>query len=100
MPPHETRHGRRRFLTLTGAVVAGCICVLDLLRRLGGSGGDVSAVAQSVATVFSSLPIIAMEHIPNRTRNDWTLKNGPSLREVVTWPGGRRRQAPATPMAL
>ena len=88
--------------TVSTVVYAGlCLGVLDLLRRLGGSGGDVSSgAARSVQNMFSSFPINAVEHIPNRTRNDWTLKNGPSLREVVNWPGGRRRPAPATPMAL
>jgi len=101
VPPHETRHSRRRFLLLAGAVVAGFVGVLELFRRLGGSGSDVTgAAAQSVATVFSSFPINAVEHIPNRTRNDWTLKNDPSLREVVNRPCCRRRPGQATPMAL
>jgi hypothetical protein len=100
-PPHETRHSRRRFLLLAGAVVAGFVGVLELFRRLAGSGSDVTgAAAQSVENMFSSFPINAVEHIPNRTWNDWTLKNDPSLREVVNRPCCRRRPGQATPMAL
>jgi DMSO/TMAO reductase YedYZ molybdopterin-dependent catalytic subunit len=75
VPPHETRHSRRRFLLIVGAVVAGLIGALEALRHLGGSGVDVTGgAAQSVQNMFSSFPINAVEHIPTRTWSDWTLK--------------------------
>ena len=99
-PLHETRHSRQRFLLLAGAVVAGFVGVLELFRRLGGSGGGVTAAAaQSVENMFSSFPINAVQHVPNRAWNDWA-KNDPSRREVVNRPCCRRRPGRATPMAL
>jgi len=88
--------------TVSTVVYAGlCLGVLELFRRLGGSGGGVTAAAaQSAENVFSPFPINAVEHIPNRTWNDWTLTDGPSPREVFNWPGCRRRPGHATPMAL
>jgi DMSO/TMAO reductase YedYZ molybdopterin-dependent catalytic subunit len=72
--PHETRHSRRRFLLIAGALVAGFVGVLELFR-LGGSGGGVTgAAAQSVENMFRSFPINAVERIPTKTWNDWTLK--------------------------
>ena len=74
-PPYETRHSRRRFLILAGALVAGAVGVLELFRRLGASGGDVTGgAAQSVENMFSTFPVNAVEHIPNKTWNDWALK--------------------------
>jgi len=73
-PPHETRHSRRRFLLIGGAVVAGVAGIVELFR-LKGSGVDVTGgAAQSVQNMFSSFPINAVEHIPTRTWSDWTLK--------------------------
>jgi DMSO/TMAO reductase YedYZ molybdopterin-dependent catalytic subunit len=73
--PHETRHSRRRFLLITGAVVAGFVGVLALFRSLWGSGADVSGgAAQSVENLFSSFPVNSVEHVPTKTWNDWTLK--------------------------
>src|SRR5665647_2543627 len=75
VPPHETRHSRRRFILIVGAVVAGLIGALEVLRHLGGSGVDVTGgAAQSVQNMLSSFPINAVEHIPTRTWSDWTLK--------------------------
>jgi DMSO/TMAO reductase YedYZ molybdopterin-dependent catalytic subunit len=74
-PPHETRHSRRRFLLIGGAVVAGFVGVLAFFRSLGGSGGDVTGGAsQSVQNLFSSFPINAVERVPDKTWSDWTLK--------------------------
>lgn len=90
-PPHETRHSRRRFLLIAGAVVAGFVGVFAAFRRLGGSAGDVTGGAsQSVANMFSSFPINAVEHIPNKTWNDWTLKvdglvDKPLTLDAATW---------------
>jgi DMSO/TMAO reductase YedYZ molybdopterin-dependent catalytic subunit len=75
VPPHETRHSRRRFLVIVGAAVAGLIGVLELLRRAGGSGGGVTGgAAQSVENLFSSFPVNAVENIPSKTWTEWTLK--------------------------
>ena len=74
-PPHETRHSRRRFLVLGGALVAGFVGLFALVRGLWGSDGDVTGgAAQSVENVFSSFPINSVERVPTRTWNDWTLK--------------------------
>jgi len=90
-PPHETRHSRRRFLLLAGVLVAGAVGVLELFRRLGASGGDVTGgAAQSVKNMFSSFPINAVERIPNKTWNDWTLRvdglvDKPLTLDVAAW---------------
>ena len=73
-PPHETRHSRRRFLLIGGAVVAGVAGIVELFR-LKGSGADVTGgAAQPVQNLFSSFPINAVEPIPNKKLNDWTVK--------------------------
>jgi DMSO/TMAO reductase YedYZ molybdopterin-dependent catalytic subunit len=73
-PAHETRHSRRRFLLISGAVVAGVAGILGLFR-LKGSGADVTGgAAQSVQNLFSSFPINAIERVPDKTWADWTLK--------------------------
>ncbi|HEY5387250.1 MAG TPA: molybdopterin-dependent oxidoreductase [Thermoleophilia bacterium] len=72
--PHETRHSRRRFLLISGAVVAGVAGIVELFR-LKGSGADVTGgAAQSVQNLFSSFPINAVERIPTQTWSDWTVK--------------------------
>jgi DMSO/TMAO reductase YedYZ molybdopterin-dependent catalytic subunit len=74
VPPHETRHSRRRFLLITGAVIAGLIGALEALRRMAGPGGGVTGgAAQSVKNLFSSFPVNAVEAIPNKTWSDWSL---------------------------
>ena len=73
-PLHETRHSRRRFLLISGAVVAGVAGIVELFR-LKGSGADVTGgAAQSVQNLFSSFPINAVERIPTQTWSDWTVK--------------------------
>ncbi len=73
-PPHETRHSRRRFLLIAGAVVAGLAGIVELFR-LRGSGADVTGgAAQPVQNLFSSFPINSVEQVPAKTWDDWTLK--------------------------
>jgi DMSO/TMAO reductase YedYZ molybdopterin-dependent catalytic subunit len=71
---YETRHTRRRFLLVGGAFLAGIVGVLELLRRAVGSGGVTGGAARSVDNLFSSFPINAVEAIPNKTWEQWTLK--------------------------
>jgi len=74
VPPHETRHSRRRFLVIVGAVIAGLMGALEVLRRMAGPGGGVTGgAAQSVKNLFSSFPVNAVEAIPNKTWSDWSL---------------------------
>jgi len=74
-PLHETRHSRRRFLLITGAVAAGFVGVLALFRSLWGSGVDVTGGAsQSVENLFSSFPVNAVERVPAKTWSEWSLK--------------------------
>jgi len=74
-PPHETRHSRRRFLLIGGAVVAGFVGVLALFRGLWGSGADVTdGASQSVENLFSSFPVNSVEHVPTKTWSEWSLK--------------------------
>ncbi len=90
-PLHETRHSRRRFLLIGGALVAGFVGVLALFRRLGASGGDVTGgAAQSVENMFSSFPVNSVEHVPDKTWSDWTLKvdglvDKPLVLGAVAW---------------
>ena len=74
-PPHETRHSRRRFLLISGAVVAGFVGVLALFRSLWGSGAEVTdGASQSVENLFSSFPVNSVERVPTKTWSEWTLK--------------------------
>ena len=74
-PPHETRHSRRRFLLIGGAVVAGFVGVLALFRGLWGSNADVTdGASQSVENLFSSFPVNSVEHVPTKTWSEWSLK--------------------------
>jgi DMSO/TMAO reductase YedYZ molybdopterin-dependent catalytic subunit len=90
-PLRETRHSRRRFLLMAGAVVAGAVGILGVFRRLGSSAGDVTGgAAQSVGNLFSSFPINAVEHIPNKTWSDWTLRvdglvDNPLTLDAAAW---------------
>jgi DMSO/TMAO reductase YedYZ molybdopterin-dependent catalytic subunit len=74
-PLSGVRYSRRRFLVLGGALVAGFVGVLEFFRHLGGSAGDVTGgAAQSVENLFSSFPINSVEHVPDKTWADWTLR--------------------------
>jgi len=90
-PLHETRHSRRRFVLIAGAVVAGFAGVLAFFRSLGGSGGDVTGgAAQSVENLFSSFPVNSVERVPGKTWNDWTLKvdglvDAPLTLDATAW---------------
>jgi DMSO/TMAO reductase YedYZ molybdopterin-dependent catalytic subunit len=84
------RYSRRRFLVLGGALVAGFVGVLEFFRHLGGSGGITGGAAQSVGNMFSSFPINAVEHVPNKSWAEWTLKvdglvDNPLTLDAAAW---------------
>ena len=73
--PHTKRYNRKWFLVLGGAVMLGLVGVLEAFRRTAGSsGGATGGAARSLSNVFSSFPVNAVEDIPHKTLDQWTVK--------------------------
>jgi hypothetical protein len=89
--PHTKRYNRKWFLVLGGAVMLGLVGVLEAFRRTAGSsGGATGGAARSLSNIFSSFPVNAVEEIPHKTLDQWTVRvdglvDNPLTLDAAAW---------------
>ena len=88
--PSGLRFSRKWFLVLAGSFIAGVLGVLEVFRRLAGSGGAGGGLAGSIDDVFGPFPVRSIEDVPDKTLSEWTIQvdglvEKPLKVDAATW---------------
>ena len=84
------RYSRKWFLVLAGSFIAGVLGILEVFRRVAGSGGAGGGLTGSIDDMFGPFPVRSIEDVPGKTLSEWTIQvdglvEKPLKVDAATW---------------